>query len=56
MTIEEEVKRLNSFLMGKEISSIKRFNEKMILIECKEGVRFYIDWRDDGFEFSIHER
>lgn len=55
-TLNEEAQKLEGFLKGKKVLKIIRHREKEVLIEFEDGTRFYVDWQNEGLEFSITEK
>ena len=53
--LEAEAKSLEKLLVGKVIDKVFRPKEGVLVIECKDGTRFFIDAGAAGesIEFSI---
>jgi hypothetical protein len=49
----KEEKRATKLLKGGVVKKIRRYRKEEVVIEFEDGIKFYIDWRENELDLSI---
>jgi hypothetical protein len=51
--LKKEAADLQRLLKGKTLNVVRRHRAKEVVLEFIDHTRLFVDWTEDGFEFSV---